>query len=177
MRRAARDMAEVRIVWRGGEITEMAVALPVNAVTALPRYGEMETRVLQLARVGTDDAEIARQLTAEGHRSPSRTEVLCSTVQGIRLRRHRLKMPPKRTRWAKIPGRLSVPEVATDLGVSANWVSGRIRRGVIRIDRDPDTGRFLFPDIDETMMALRQLRAGAIARVDLTQDHREQEGH
>ena len=98
MRRAARDMAEVRIVWRGGEITEMAVALPVNAVTALPRYGEMETRVLQLARVGTDDAEIARQLTAEGHRSPSRTEVLCSTVQGIRLRRHRLKMPPKRTR-------------------------------------------------------------------------------
>ena len=176
MRRAARDMAEVRIVWRGGEITEMAVALPVNAVTALPRYGEMETRVLQLARAGADDAEIARQLTAEGHRSPRRTEVLCSTVQGIRLR-HRLKMPPKRTRWAKIPGRLSVPEVATDLGVSANWVSGRIRRGVIRIDRDPDTGRFLFPDTDETMTVLRQLRAGAIVRVDLTQDHREQEGH
>ena len=86
MRRAARDMAEVRIVWRGGEITEMAVALPVNAVTALPRYAEMETRVLQLARAGADDAEITRQLTAEGHRSPSRTEVLCSTVQGIRLR-------------------------------------------------------------------------------------------
>ena len=176
MRRAARDMAEVRIVWRGGEVTEMAVALPVNTVTALPRYAEMETRVLQLARAGADDAEIARQLTAEGHRSPRRTEVLCSTVQGIRLR-HRLKMPPKRTRWAKIPGRLSVPEVATDLGVSANSVSGRIRRGVLRIDRDPDTGRFLFPDIDETMMALRQLRAGAIARVDLTQGHREQEGH
>ena len=145
-----------------------------NAVTALPRYAKMEMRVLQLARAGADDAEIARQLTAEGHRSPSRTEVLCSTVQGIRLR-HRLKMPP--TRWAKIPGRLSIPEVATDLGVSANWVSGRIRRGVIRIDRDPDIGRFLFPDTDETMTALRQLRAGAIARVDLTQDHREQEGH
>ena len=58
----------------------MAVALPVNAVTAVPRYGEMETRVLQLARAGADDAEIARQLTAEGHRSPSRIEVLCSTV-------------------------------------------------------------------------------------------------
>jgi hypothetical protein len=115
-------------------------------------------------------------LTAEGHRSPSRTEVLCSTVQGIRLR-HRLKTPPKQTRWAKIPGRLSVPEVATDLGVSANWVSGRIRRGVIRIGRDPDTGRFLFLDTDETMTALRQLRAGAIARVDLTQNHCEQEGH
>jgi hypothetical protein len=58
---------------------------------------------------------------------------------------------------------LSVPEVATDLGVSVNWVSGRIRRGVIRIDRDPDTGRLLLPDIDMTMRALRQLRTGAIA--------------
>jgi len=41
----------------------------------------------------------------------------------------------------------------------------RIRRGVIRIDRDPDTGRFLFPDTDKTMRALRQLRTGAIARI------------
>ena len=54
-------------------------------------------------------------------------------------------------------------------------MSGRIRRGVIRIDRDPDT--FLFPDTDATMTALRQFRTGAIARVDLTQGHREQEGH
>ena len=60
---------------------------------------------------------------------------------------------------------LSVPEVATDPGVSVNWVSGRIRRGVIRIDRDPDAGRFLFPDTDRTMRALRQLRTGAIARI------------
>jgi len=35
----------------------------------------------------------------------------------------------------------------------------------------------LFPDTDATMTALRQLRTGAIARVDLTQGHREQEGH
>lgn len=60
---------------------------------------------------------------------------------------------------------LSVPEVATDPGVSVNWVSGRIRRGVIRIDRDPDAGRFLFPDTDRTMRALRQLRTDAIARI------------
>ena len=102
--------------------------------------------------------------------------MLCSTVQGIRLR-HRIKMPPKRSRWAKIPGRLSVPEVATNLGVSDNWVSGHIRRGVIRIDRDRDTGRYLFPDTDRTMTALRQLRAGATTWIDLTQDHREREGH
>jgi hypothetical protein len=89
MRRAARDKADVRIVWRGGEITEMTVMLPVNAISALPRHAEMEAQVLELARAGVDDAEIARQLTAEGHRSPSSAEVLPTTIQGIRLR-HRL---------------------------------------------------------------------------------------
>src|SRR6185503_19997946 len=68
LRRAGRDSAEVRIVWRGGETTELKVLLPVNAVAALPRYGEMEQQVLALARAGFDDVEIARQLTAEGHR-------------------------------------------------------------------------------------------------------------
>ena len=47
MRRAARDKADVRIVWRGGEITEMTVMLPVNAVSFLPRHAEMEARVLE----------------------------------------------------------------------------------------------------------------------------------
>jgi hypothetical protein len=48
--------ADVRIVWRGGEINEMTVMLPVNAISALPRHAEMEARVLELARVGVDDA-------------------------------------------------------------------------------------------------------------------------
>src|SRR3954447_18238965 len=57
LRRAGRDSAEVRIVWRGGETTELKVLLPVNAVAALPRYGEMEQQVLTLARAGFDDVE------------------------------------------------------------------------------------------------------------------------
>ncbi len=176
MRRAARDMADVRIVWRGGETTDMKVMLPVNALDALPRHAEMEARVLELARSGIDDGEIARRLTAEGHRSPSRNHVLQSTVQGIRLRR-RLKAPPKCTRWPKIPGRLTVTEVAAWLGVSTNWVNGRIRRGVIHTGRDEASGRHTFPDTDTALEALRHLQSGTIKRLDLTPHHHEQEGH
>ena len=176
LRRAGRDSAEVRIVWRGGETTELKVLLPVNAVAALPRYGEMEQQVLALAGAGFDDVEIARQLTAEGHRSPRCATVFPSTVQRIRLQ-HRLKLPPKRTRWAKIPGRLSVPEVAAHLGVTTNWVSSRIYRGVIRVERDPISGRHLFADKPATLMALRQLQAGTVKRLDFAKDHHEQEGH
>src|SRR6478609_8320361 len=176
LRRAGRDSAEVRIVWRGGETTELKVLLPVNAVAALPRYGEMEQQVLTLAQAGFDDVEIAQQLTAEGHRSPRCATVFPSTVQRIRLQ-HRLKLPPKRTRWAKIPGRLSVPEVAAHLGVTTNWVSSRIYRGVIRVERDPISGRHLFADKPATLMALRQLQAGTVKRLDFAKDHHEQEGH
>src|SRR3954453_18774973 len=176
LRRAGRDSAQVRIVWRGGETTELKVLLPVNAVAALPRYGEMEQQVLALARAGFDDVEIARQLTAEGHRSPRCATVFPSTVQRIRLQ-HRLKLPPKQTRWAKIPGRLSVPEVAAHLGVTTNWVSSRIYRGVIRVERDTISGRHLFADTPATLMALRQLQAGTVKRLDFTKNHYEQEGH
>jgi DNA invertase Pin-like site-specific DNA recombinase len=84
MHRSARDQAAVRIVWRGGATTELTVMMPVNALAALPRHAEMENRVLELAREGFHDDEIARKLTADGHRSPWRgTEVLPSTVERI----------------------------------------------------------------------------------------------
>jgi hypothetical protein len=43
--RTARDATCARIVWRGGDVSEMQVALPVNGLAALPRGAEMEARV------------------------------------------------------------------------------------------------------------------------------------
>src|SRR3954471_4965533 len=118
----------------------------------------MEQQVLALARAGFDDVEIARQLTAEGHRSPRCATVFPSTVQRIRLQ-HRLKLPPKQPRWAKIPGRLTVPEAPARLGVTPKRRSSRIYRGVIRVERDTISSRYLFADTPATLMALRQLQA------------------
>ena len=102
MRRIGRDRAEVRIVWRGGAITELTDAGQLIKLTALPRGAEMEQRVCELAAAGHYDDEIARILTAEGHRSPWRgAEVLPSTVRGIRLR-HGRKTVRQRTRWPAV---------------------------------------------------------------------------
>ena len=90
---------EARRTWRGGAITELTVMMPVNALAALPRHAEMEQRICDLAATGNYDEEIARILTAEGHRSAWRVaEVLPSTVRDIRLR-HGLKTQRQRTRW------------------------------------------------------------------------------
>jgi DNA invertase Pin-like site-specific DNA recombinase len=167
MRRSARDRAEVRIVWRGGATTELAVMLPVNALTALPRHAEMEQRVRDLAAAGHYDDEIARILTAEGHRSPWRgTEVLPSTVRGIRIR-HGMKTVRQRTRWPAVPGCLTVAQLAERLRIPQKWIHTQLRRGALRTTLEP-SGRYLFPDTEPAMQAVRELREHRTQHVDLT---------
>jgi DNA invertase Pin-like site-specific DNA recombinase len=167
MRRSARDQAEVRIVWRGGATTELTVMMPVNALAALPHHAGMERRVCELAATGLYDDEIARMLSAEGHRSPRRgTEVLPSTVRGIRLR-HGIKTARKRTRWLAVPGCLTVAQLAARLRLPQKWIYTQLRRGMIRAMHEA-TGRYLFPDTEPAIQAVQQLRDHRINHVDLT---------
>jgi DNA invertase Pin-like site-specific DNA recombinase len=176
MRRAARDRAAVRVVWRGGAATDLEVVMAVNALAALPRVAEMEARVLELARAGGRDEEIARTLATEGHHSPWRgAEVLPSTVRGIRLK-HGIKVIPRQTRWPRRAGWLTVADVACRLRVSADWLRGQIRRGAIRTTREA-SGRCMFPDTADALEALRRLRVRVVEHVDLTHDAHQPAGY
>jgi len=167
LRRVARDAASVRVVWRGGAVSELTVALPVNSFAALPRGAEMEARVLELARAGMHDEEIAQVLAAEGHRSPGLDEgVQPATARTIRLR-HEIKVVRRCTRWPHAPDWLTVADVALHLQVPQRWLRERLWAGAIRTTREP-SGRYLLPDRPDTLDALRQLRAGTIRHVDLT---------
>jgi DNA invertase Pin-like site-specific DNA recombinase len=176
LRRVGRAAATVRIVWRGGEVSEVQVDLPVGALAALPRGAEMEARVVQLALAGVGDTEIIRILTNEGHRSTRRDlKILPSTVRGIRLR-HGVKTIWHCTRWPTVPGWLTVGGVATRLHIPEKWLRARLRSGVIRTKLEA-SGRYLLPDRPDALEALRQLRAGTISQVDLTPGHDQKEGH
>ena len=140
--------------------------MPVNALAFLPRHAEMEQRVCELAGAGHYDAEIARMLTAEGHRSPWRgTEVLASTVRGIRIR-HGVKVR-QRTRWPAVSGCLTVTQLAQRMQLPQKWIYTQLRRGVLRTVLEP-SGRYLFPDTEPAMQAIRELREHRMQRVDLT---------
>jgi DNA invertase Pin-like site-specific DNA recombinase len=176
LRRGARDRAAVRIVWRGGAVSELEVTMPVNALTALSRYAEMEARVLTLARAGVDDIAIAQTLAAEGHHSARHpTAMLPSTVRDIRLQ-HGLKLVPEQTRWPQVPGWLTVTGIAARLQVSEKWLRGRIRDGAIRTVRE-SSGRYLFPDDERALEILRQLRANMVKQVDLMPRTLQHQGH
>jgi hypothetical protein len=76
--RGEHDVALVRIIWRGGTVSEIRVKMRGNSVANRARGAEMRARVLELARTKMHNDEIAAVLTNAGHRS--------LTVQGIRLR-------------------------------------------------------------------------------------------
>jgi hypothetical protein len=160
LRRVVRDRILIRIVWRGGEVSELTVEPPVHALSALSRGAEMEARLLELARQGVDDAAIADILTQEGHRSVRRSYVPARTVQLVR-QRHGVPQNAMATRARHISGWLTIDKVADYLQVSTSWIKRRIRNGTITVQRDPRDNRYLFPDTPDGLSALQELKSGA----------------
>ena len=174
--RGSHDVANVRIVWHGGAVSELAVARPVTGIASLTRGAEMRERILELARDEMPDDEIAATLTREGHRSPTCPErVLPVTVQRIRLAAG-LRVKAQQTRWRHPPGILGVTAMAERMGVPSKWLYVQIRSGRILIDRQP-SGAYLFDDAPEVIAVLHRLRSRAIERVDLRAHQPAQEGH
>jgi hypothetical protein len=159
IQRARRDQIHTRIVWRGGETTTFEVPVTVGALRDLPSAHEMAQQIRMLFAEGKSDKEMAQQLTQQGYRSPSQPYVLPSTVQGIRLKlglmQNRSQSHPRR-----VPGYLTVSQLARALAINPQWVYHQIKRGAVVITRDAATGVYLFPDTPETLEAFRQLQSG-----------------
>ena len=161
LHRTAPERIDVRIVWRGGEVSEFQVEPRVYALHALSRGTEMQARILELARQGLTDAEAAEVLTGEGYRSPRSSHVLVRTVQVFR-QRHRILRGASRTHPRHIPGWLTMSELARRVQVPRCWLERRIWNGTIAVARDTAAKRYLFPDIEETIAALQRLKSGQV---------------
>ena len=174
--RGEHDVALVRIVWRGGAVTDLSVKMKVNSVASLTRGAEMRDRAITLAGAGMPDDQIAAALTADGHRSPNCAEkVLPITVQRIRLDAG-IKVIAPRNRWTHDARSLSATELAARLNIPVNWLYVQIRQKRLQMDRQP-TGAYLFPDTEAVLHAIRNLRNHTITQLDLRICQPHQEGH
>ena len=165
-RKEQRELVHVRIVWRGGAISEHDVSVHVRSLSALSGYEEMEAQLLSFEESGKSDEEIADILTERGFHSPQSDKVLASTVKTIRLKNgriHRFRKPRPR----RVDGYLTTPQVAERLGVKPHWLYHLIKRGVIDIKRDPDKKMYLFPDRAQVIENLAGLRDGTLQRVSI----------
>jgi hypothetical protein len=172
VQRVGRDRVQVRIVWRGGEVTECVIPIPVGALAELSTAQEREARVLQLHKAGKSDEIIARELSAAGFRSPLHQELLGSPVKGLRLK-HRCFITRHQSHPRSIAGSFTVTQVAHHLGLSVHWLYDRIHNGQIQIQKDPATRLFLFPDHPRTLELLTHLRAGHLQHVGFGQEYQD----
>jgi hypothetical protein len=175
--RGEHDIARLRIVWRGGAVSEIDVKMRVGSVARLTRGAQMQERALELARTQMHDDEIAAVLTREGHRSPnSPDQVLPITVQRIRLRAGVKGLVEQRTRWQHSEDVLSANELAHILKIPVNWIYVQIRHGRLLIDPHP-SGAHLFMNIPTVIEAVRNLRNHVIDHLDLRINQPHKEGH
>jgi hypothetical protein len=136
----------------------------------------MRDRVLDLARNGIPDDEIASTLTGEGHRSPNCENMVLPITVGQIRRGAGIRMTAPRTRWSHDTGLLSAPQLAVRLNIPVNWIYVQIRQKHLLIERQP-TGAYLFQDTTAVLDAVRNLRNHTINRLDLRICQPHQEGH
>lgn len=150
----------IRAVWRGGATTSGEVLVNVGKFSQLERGKEMEQRAVELSREGRTLADIARQLTEEGFRSPQSSHVLPSTVETIRLRRGVFQQ--NRSRPVHVTGYLTITELAKALHIRRSWFQEQIKKGAIHVEKDASERCYLFPDKKKTREDIRRLYQGKI---------------
>jgi DNA invertase Pin-like site-specific DNA recombinase len=159
--RIAADRIHARIVWRGGDTTMTDIQVSVGSLTRLSFAADMEKEILQLARQGQSDEQIADHLTGQGYRSPQRSVVLPSTVKCIRLR-HGLMVKRSQSHPRRIEGFVTLSQIAEQLQVSPHWLYDRIHNGTIQVSKHPEWQLYLFPDKPSMLTLFRKLREGKV---------------
>lgn len=154
----------VRVVWRGGATTSGEVLVNVGKFSQLARAQELERCVIELSQQGHTIADMARQLTAEGFRSPKASRVLPATVEAIRLRTGVFQ--PARSRPVNVPGYLTITQLSRRLGIRRSWFQEAIQRGSLRVQKNASARCYLFPDESRTLEEIRSLHAKKLSQLD-----------
>ena len=163
--RVRRDTVRTRIVWKGGETSTADLPIPVTSWAELANADELEANIVDLSQQGMNDKIIAERLTKEGYRSPSSQDTLLpSTVKRIRLK-HGIMITAHQSHPRRVPGYLTVSQIAEQLKLSKHWIHDRIHNGTIQINRDEETKLYLFPDKPNTLAQFEKLKAGNLKKL------------
>jgi DNA invertase Pin-like site-specific DNA recombinase len=159
--RLERDLVHTRIVWKGGDTTTVDLPIPVQSLLELSNGKELETRIVALAKSGMDDRTITDTLMDEGFRSPHHLSLLPSTVKRIRLQ-NGIMIEKYQSHPRRVPGYLTITQIANSLEVAHHWLYDRIHKGTITVERNSETKLYLFPDEPSTIPKFRALLEGQV---------------
>lgn len=168
--RDATGVVTIRIAWRGGLVSERSVGVPIATMRDTDRERDLVARIRELVEAGRDDAAIAGDLDREGYR-PCRGPAFTAAIVSKLRRRHQILMGLERVRRGERPPGYTVREMADLVGVDPSWISRKIGRGQILLEKDTQYRCYLFPRTRSAVGQMRQLKSGKVLQVSFPKEH------
>ncbi len=168
--RRSDGVAQIRIVWRGGLVSEEQVRVPVQSL----RYSETERKVAerigQLAEEGLDNQRIIQHLNEEGF-VPCRGGAFTSPIVSKLKQRHCIVSNYAKARDGNLPDGYTIREMAAQIEIDPSWFYRRIGRGAITVGRHPKYGVYLFPRTTRSVNQMKRLKKGELRHVSFPTVH------
>lgn len=155
LNRTTPDTVEIRIVWVSGAVSQLTVQPPIARTVDVHDYDQLVERTCQLSEEGYPDAEIARQLTAEGFRSARTEGIPPGLVLKLRGRHGQTSLLTRLRNQETVDGYWTVHGLAHELGVDRNWVYVRIQNGSLPAIRYRQSNYYVLENDPELIATLR----------------------
>ena len=98
--------------------------------------------------------------------------VLPSTVRGLRLKHGQFQVRSQ-SHPRRVPGSLTLTQLATTLDIAPHWIYDRINNGTIQIAKDANTHLYLFPDEPATLEGFKLLIEGTVKKLNFSRGHQD----
>lgn len=153
------EICIIRIVWKGGFVTEINQPIKVNALKDLSNYDDFIQKFHELYKEGRNDEEIASEMTSLGYRGASSFLVSSQTIKSLRIKMkiYNDKRGEERNKRIK-EEYLTVSDIMTITGKGRSWVHYHISRNNIEgVQSDQKHNIHLFPKTDSFIEKVKTL--------------------
>ena len=125
-------VAQIRIAWRGGQVTETRIRVPVNSLRYTEAEKHVTERIRQLSEDGQHIAQIAASLNSEGL-VPCRGGSFTKQIVIKFKKRFHIVSARQKIRRGDLPRIYTATELADILKIDRSWLYRRIADRSIRI--------------------------------------------
>ncbi len=160
----------IRIVWRGGLVSEQSIKVPVGTIRGTERERGLVERIRTLACAGQTDTAIAEQLEREGF-TPCKGGRFTAEIISKHRSEHQIRSGLGRLRRGDRPPGYTIIEMAQQLDIDPQWIYRGIAKGRIVISRDSRYGCCVFPRTKATVYRIKHLISGKLRVVTFRKEH------
>jgi hypothetical protein len=163
-------MHRIRIVWRGGLVSEQSIKVPVGTIRGTEQERCLLERIRTLACAGKTDIAIAEQLEREGF-TPCKGGRFTAEIVSTHRSEHQIRSGLGRLRRGDRPPGYTIIEMAQQLDIDPQWIYRGIAKGRIVISRDSRCGCDVFSRTKAAVDRMKRLKSGKLRVVTFRKEH------